>query len=126
MRVKVHPHRNKVNAGIEACVSVTPEGGKAYYVGYIFLRDARFLIHRSGVERAQTEQVRNVHAWCVGENAFEAHTQFPDFDPTRQGFEQVTYHFNIGRFVTMDGEDVTDIPLRAAICNGRNFYVRRG
>src|SRR5687768_3165736 len=79
MRVKIHPHKSKVNAGVEQCVSITPDGpgGKAYYQGTVVLKDAAFRIHGSGVARARREQVRNVHAWCVGEITDEYPTQVP-------------------------------------------------
>lgn len=123
MRVKVHPHRTRVNSGITKCVSVTPDekGGRAYYKGTVLLRDASFRIYESGVKRAQAEQVRNVHAWCVGTMVHDSNDQIP-VEPA-DGLTQVTYHFNIGRFITLDGTDVTDMTFDSAVCSGRNFYV---
>lgn len=127
MRVKVHPHRTMVQSGIEACVSITPmkKHGRAYYMGTAMLRDASFVIHESGVKRAQDEQVRNVHAWATGELAFESPMQIP---LTVQHMVKVTYHFNIGRFMTVHKNpnrviDVTDGHFKAAYFCGRDFYV---
>lgn len=127
MRVKVHPHKTMVNAGVPACVSVTPikRYGRAYYMGTVHLRDASFVIHQSGVERAQAEQVRNVHAWCVGEQVYESVIQEPLSARMMERFTQVTYHYNIGRFVTLDGVDVTDKSFKAAVFVGRDFYVSK-
>lgn len=130
IKVKVHPHRTRVNSGIAKCVSVTPDrpGGRARYYGYVYLENASFRIHKSGVERARQEQRRNVHAWCVGELKSYRHEQLPVAQKVawldNGDWEQVTYHYNIGRFVTLDGRDVTDEQFSAAICNGRDFYVK--
>lgn len=126
MRVKIHPHKSKVNSGVEQCVSITPDepGGKAYYQGTVVIVDAGFRIHTSGVERARREQVRNVHAWCVGDLAEEYPSQVP-LDYPAAGYEQVTYHYMIGRFVTLDGVDVTDETFAEAVCRGRDFFVKR-
>lgn len=126
MRVKVHPHKTKVNAGLTQCVSVTPDrpGGRARYHAYVFLTDASFRIYQSGVERAQREQRRNVHAWVVGEMVCKQDTRKADVFFQDGNWEKVTYHYNIGRFVTMDGRDVTDENFTEAACNGRDFYVR--
>lgn len=125
MRVKVHPHKSKVNSGEEQCVSITPDapGGRAYYRGTVVISNAAFRIHASGVERARREQVRNVHAWCVGTLSEEYPSQVP-VDYVAAGYEQVTYHYNIGRFVTLDGRDVTDETFAEAICRGRDFFVK--
>lgn len=126
MRVKIHPHKTKVNSGVEQCVSITPDGpgGRAYYRGTVVLKDAGFRIHTSGVDRARREQVRNVHAWCVGDRTDEYPTQV-QFDYAAAGYEQVTYHYVVGRFVTLDGVNVTDETFPEAVCRGRDFFVKR-
>jgi hypothetical protein len=120
MKAKVHPHRNKVNSGETACVSVTPIGGHAYYMGTVVLSDVSFVIHASGLTRARNEQVRNVHAWAVGDVIFESPLQVP-VEPME--LTQVTYHYNVGRFVTLAGTDVTDSNFNRALFRGRDFYV---
>lgn len=128
-QVKVHPHRSKVNQGIEACVSVTPdeEGGKAYYKGTVALYGVEFRVYPSGVARAQAEQVRNVHAWAVGSLAFQSpyrHDQ--PIGGISPEWAQVTYHYNIGRFIAVeDGTDVTDGHFAQAWFAGRDFYVSK-
>lgn len=129
MRVKVHPHRNLVNSGVEACVSVTPDKkhGRAYYMGTVWLTDVEFRIHESGVKRAQAEQVRNVHAWAVGTLDHEWDEQFPLSDNVLSKMVKVTYHYNTARFMTLEPEpvDVTDGHFRAAVFIGRDFYVSK-
>lgn len=126
MRVKVHPHKTRVNSGLTLCVSVTPirRGGRARYYAYVFLKDASFTIYQGGVQRAQREQRRNVHAWAVGELVCTRDNRMADVWFQDGDWEKVTYHYNIGRFVTMDGVDVTDKNFTEAACNGRDFYVR--
>lgn len=126
-RVKVHPHRTMVNAGVEACVSVTPDRkhGRAYYMGTVALRGAEFRIHQSGVERARAEKRRNVHAWAVGDLLMEHPMQLPF--RAAELMAQVTYHYEIGRFMTVEDEpvDVTDGFFKAAYFCGRDFYVSK-
>lgn len=131
MKVKVHPHKTMVNAGVEACVSVTPvrKHAHAYYMGTVMLKDAFFVIHTSGLERAKDEQQRNVHAWSVGELVSEKPEQYPPDHPALRGrLKKVTYHYNIGRFMTVeknpnDVVDVTDGRFKVAYFCGRDFYV---
>lgn len=127
MRVKVHPHKTMVNAGVEACVSITPDRkyGRAYYMGTVILRDVSFRIHESGVKKAQAEQVRNVHAWAVGTLISEQSEQFPPEASALRCLSQVTYHYNSGRFIAADGTDVTDGTFKAAYFCGRDFYVSK-
>lgn len=129
MRVKVHPHKTMVNAGVEACVSVTPDRkhGRAYYMGTVNLTDISFRIHESGVTRAQTEKVRNVHAWAVGDLIHEASAQNPLSASIRHKaqFIKVTYHYDSGRFMAIDGTDVTDGHFRAAVFCGRDLHITK-
>lgn len=120
MIVRVHPHKTKVNSGIEACVSVTPVGGHARYYGTVIMENTKFVIHQSGLARARKEQVRNVHAWAIGE-LVSTDIKQQVIDTT--GMKQVTYHYNIGRFVTLDKEDVTDERFDKVVFVGRDFYV---
>jgi hypothetical protein len=134
MRVKVHPHKTMVNAGVEACVSITPmkKHGRAYYMGTVFLDDVSFVIHESGVKRAQAEQVRNVHAWAVGTLADESTLQMDIHKTCRRYMTKVTYHYNTGRFIEMlppgfigPPRDMTDKTFKAAVFIGRDFYVTK-
>lgn len=136
MKVKVHPHRTMVNAGVEACVSVTPDRkyGRAYYMGTVILENVSFRIHQSGVKRAQAEQVRNVHAWAVGTLLSEQSNQYPPGKDVMRNLAKVTYHYNAGRFfeflgmrngIACYGRDVTDEHFRAAYICGRDFYVSK-
>lgn len=127
MRVKVHPHRSLVNAGVEACVSITPDRkhGRAYYMGTVCLTDVEFRIHQSGVERARAERQRNVHAWAVGSLDYEFDEQLKPSDTLRRRFSKVTYHYDIGRFIAEDGTDVSDGRYRAAYFCGRDFYISK-
>jgi len=129
MRVKVHPHRTMVNAGVEACVSVTPDRkyGRAYYMGTVILQNVDFRIHESGVRKAQAEQQRNVHAWAVGTLLSEQSEQYPPARDLLKTLVKVTYHYNVGRFLTVEDEpvDVTDGHFRAAYVCGRDFYVSK-
>ena len=125
MQVKVHPHYNKIKAGIEQCVSVTPKNGTAHYAGTVVMLDARFVVHSSGLERAQREQVRNVHAWCVGDLIYQSDFQLPYDRYLDNEFIKVTYHYNTGRFIAEDGTDVTDGNFISAYFCGKDFYVTK-
>ena len=129
MKVKVHPHKTMVDAGIEACVSVTPDRkhGRAHYMGTVILQKVDFRIHQSGVRRAQAEQVRNVHAWAVGDLLSEQTNQYHPSKDLLNTLVKDTYHHNIGRFISVENEpvDVTDGHFRAAYVCGRDFYVSK-
>lgn len=129
LRVKVHPHRTLVNAGAESCVSITPDqkGKHAYYMGTVYLTSVEFRIYASGVRRAQREQVRNVHAWAVGTLQHEQPEQYPieSLNSLKGKMIKVTYHYNVGRFIAIDGTDVTDGQFRAAYFCGPDFYVSK-
>lgn len=129
MRVKVHPHKTMVNSGVEACVSITPmkRHGRAYYMGTVMLSDVNFVIHDSGVKRAQAEQVRNVHAWATGEVIHESVEQYSPGILDKNMMVKVTYHYNEGRFMTTGPKpiDVTDKSFKAAVFIGRDFYVSK-
>jgi hypothetical protein len=123
-----------VNSGIEACVSVTPDKkhGRAYYMGTVSMKDVEFRIHQSGVLRAQKEQVRNVHAWAVGEIMHEFPEQHPPTPKMLENLTQVTYHYNVGRFIEVlpkgfigPPRDMTNGTYRAAFFCGRDFYVSK-
>ena len=132
MIVKVHPHRTMVQAGVEACVSVTPvkRYGRAYYMGTVGLTDVTFTVQEAGLARAQREQVRNVHALSVGTLSFEHPEQYEISPVLAANMVQVTYHFNVGRFLTISEDpskvvDVTDGHFKAAYFCGHNFYVSK-
>lgn len=129
MRVKIHPHRSKILNGVEASVSVTPtaRGGKVFYSGTVELAHAHFVIHESGVQRARREQVRNVHAWCVGELVAAEPKQLALSEQELNGFTKVTYHYNSGRFMSLEAQpqDVTEEKFDRAFLVGRDFYVQR-
>lgn len=133
MRVKIHPHRTKVLAGIEECISVTPDPkGRAYYAGTVVLSDAGFRIHNGGVATARRTGVRNVHAWAVGNLIDQNACQHPLSAERAPMFRKVTYHFVIGRFLTIlserngfvcYGEDVTDKTFPVLYAVGHHFYI---
>jgi len=146
MRVKIHPHRNKVVAGIEECISVTPDTarGHAYYAGTVVLSDVEFRINRgekngvptgkSGLSKARAEDTGNVHAWAVGELIDQNACQHPLSTARLRKMQKVTYHFVIGRFLTIDseragmvcyGDDVTDKTIPVLYAVGRDFYIPR-
>lgn len=121
MIVKVHPHRTKVLAGKTRCVSVTPIDGHAYYMGTVILGETKFVIHQSGLKRAQEEQVRNVHAWAVGKLLREDEEIYPPLKP--EMWTKVTYHYDSGRFFSLLGRDLTDGVYSRAYFAGKDFYV---
>jgi len=126
MRVKIHPHRNKVTSGVEECISVTPmrKGGRAYYAGTVVLSDVEFVVHNSGVKRARAEGVRNVHAWAIGELIDQQPTQLPPSFRVRKDMRKVTYHFEKGYFQDhKTGEPVERTDFLYAV--GRDFYYLR-
>lgn len=126
MRVKIHPHRNKVLSGIEECISVTPDrkGGRAYYAGTVVLGDVVFRIHRSGVEEARRTDVRNVHAWAVGELIDQNACQHQPSYRLAKDLRKVTYNFTDGVFTDFKTGAVVTKTAFLYAC-GRDFYYLR-
>lgn len=134
MKVKVHPHRPLVKAGVRECISITPmkRYAHAYYMGSVLLSDVSFVIHEAGLKRAVEEQQRNVHAWAVGELITQNEEQYPfeSLFTTNKPVKmhEVTYHYNTGRFLTVARQpgkivDVTDGEFAVAYFQGGKFYV---
>ena len=134
MKVMTHPHRNRYLRGLEDCVSVTfpkgtrGDGVRTLYYGAAWLSDVVLRVQPAGVARAQRENVRNVHAWAVGNVLNLFHTQWPyrplqDEIPDDE-WRKVTYHFNSGEFRFLDtGENVTGREFPLAHIVGRDLFV---
>jgi len=128
VQVKVHPHKTMVNAGIEACISVTPvkKHGRAHYSGTVIMRDVNFRVQQSGVQRAQAEGQRNVHAWAVGELVGEFENQF-SLDhleipqAVKQKLRKVTYYYQEGYFRDFKTKKKVE-KTTALFAVGRDFF----
>lgn len=129
-RVECHPNFN-VPAD-ERCVSVHPLRKRAhtYLMGSVTLTNVEFKVNEGSRLRAVREQVKNVHAWIVGNIVMEHTIQIPLEGPAAKHMVPVTYHYNIGRFLTIDPDpgkviDVTDGEFAAAYCVGRRLYISK-
>lgn len=129
--VEVHPNWNLVGH-TETCVSVRERKPRkhTYHMGTVHLRDAHFQINHSGVRKARETGQRNVHAWVIGELLHEAVEAQPIDPRLMPKFVRVTYHFDTGRFLTVESDpgrvmDVTDGRFAAAVHVGRNLYVAK-
>jgi len=127
MKVKIHPHKPMVDAGVEACISITPmkRHGRAYYMGSITVSDVSFLVHESGHKRYKDEEQRNVHAWMTGELLSEAVEQFRPKVVDTHLMTRVRYDLDSGRFFAADGTDVTDGVFRAGAVVGKDCYISK-
>lgn len=127
MKVKVHPHKPMVDAGIESCVSITPvkRHGRAHYMGTVMVTGAEFVVHESGRKRYLAEGMRNVHAWMVGELLSEATEQFRPAVVDTPAMSRVRYDLTLGRFIADDGTDVTDGNYRAATVVGKELFISK-
>lgn len=127
MQVKVHPHKPLVDAGVEACVSITPNKrhGRAYYMGMVILANVKFSVHESGLKRYHAEQTRNVHAWMVGDVIHEATEQYRPTVLDGNRMVRVEYVLDAGRFIADDGTDVTDGRFNAGVIVGKECYVSK-
>lgn len=127
MKVKVHPHKPMVDAGVESCVSVTPvkKYGRAHYMGTVLMTTAEFVVHGSGHERYLKEGQRNVHAWMTGELQSEAVEQFRPQAVDTDLMSLVRYDLETGRFFAADGTDVTDGTFRAGVIVGKECYISK-
>lgn len=83
-----HLHLPRLSAGEPECISVKRGRDKVFYVSQIALKNATFFVSAAGRERCLRDNVRNVHAWVVGEaidlpSCFEVDTDAPRaiYDP---------------------------------------------
>ena len=127
MKVKAHPHKPMVDAGAEACISITPmrKHARAYYMGSLILRDAEFVVHESGHKRYKSESQRNVHAWLTGEPIAETVEQYRPETVDTPRMARVHYDLDAGRFIAEDGTDVTDGHYNAAVIVGKECYISK-
>jgi len=90
------------------CFSVRERGRVIAHTEHVTLRNAHFVVQRSGYERTVREKVRSVHAWVRGEvtEASEGLSVTPVL---------VTYNpFRVGHFVVRaTGERIDSAPLVA-------------
>lgn len=127
MRVKVHPHKPFYDNGSEACISVTPmkKHGRAHYMGAVLLSDVSFVVHQSGFERMKEEGQRNVHAWLVGDLLAETIERYRPAVLDKGLMSQVHYDLDAGRFISLDGTDVTDGTFKAGAIVGKDCYISK-
>lgn len=67
MSTWAHLHLPRLRAGVADMISVKTPGQRIDYVPTLLLRDAEFKVHEAGRRRCLAENVRNVHAWVVGD-----------------------------------------------------------
>lgn len=127
MRIKVHPHKPMVDAGVESCVSITPmkKYGRAHYMGTVIMTDTSFVVHASEHARFLKEGQRNVHAWLTGELVSEAVEQFRPSAVDKALMSHVRYDLESGRFIAADGTDVTDGTFRAGVVVGKDCFISK-
>lgn len=63
----VHLHLPRLRSGDPDPISLKIPGERIEYVNTVMLEDARFVVSEAGRQRALRDNVRNVHAWVVGQ-----------------------------------------------------------
>lgn len=63
----VHLHLPRLRSGDPDPISLKIPGERIEYVNTVLLREARFVVNQAGRLRAVRDNVRNVHAWVVGQ-----------------------------------------------------------
>jgi hypothetical protein len=76
-----HLHLPRLSAGDRNCISIKEGRDPVYYASSIMLLDATFFVSAKGRERCLRENVRNVHAWVIGESNYVE----VDTDPGESG-----------------------------------------
>lgn len=122
MRADCHPNRHFVNAGKVKTISTKIAGAPIKYFGCVVLEDVNFVVHSSGVKRAQAEGVRNVHAYARGE-VVETFAYQPDISSITDRMNRVTYYFEEGYFRDIDTNEKVTKADRVVLIGRDCFYV---
>lgn len=118
-----HLHLTRLRSADPNPISVKIPGQRIAYASWVSLRDVEFKVSESGRQRCIREGVRNVHAWCVGEEILRCEAEFPgEFTRVPVGYRQAVYDpWKGGTFV----DSVTLEPVLRADCvimSGKNVY----
>jgi hypothetical protein len=90
VKVKAHPHYNKIRWGHVRNISVKGPDWLDYY-SFIVLHNVTFKVSEAGRRRALREQKRNVHAWAIGD-LLAANIGPVDAERMARHFESIGYH----------------------------------
>lgn len=120
MAAWAHLHLPRLRAGeTPNVISLKRPGEKIDYVSWVELSNPTFRIHERGRQRALRDNVRNVHAWVVGEQVGSG-TGAPLRTPT--GMRKAVYDpWKGGTFV--DAETLEPVfNAKRALLNGKDVF----
>jgi hypothetical protein len=129
MATWLHTHLPRLQSGDPDPISVKVPGQRVEYAAWVSLRNAEFRVHEKGRQRCLRENVRNVHAWIVGDEILRlADSDIPPYSLRRglnsppPGFRRAVYDpWKGGTFV--DSETLKPVHRAAwVIMVGKNVY----
>ena len=124
MSTWAHLHLPRLQSGeTPDVISVKIPGQHIEYASWVSLRNATFRVSEPGRQRCITENVRNVHAWVVGDEVLRVGSNWTYAQaPCPVGYRQAVYDpWKGGTFV----DNVTLEPVLTAdlvIMSGKNVY----
>lgn len=109
MSTWLHTHLPRLQAGDANVISVKVPGQRIQYAAWVSMRNVEFRVNEPGRQRCIRDNVRNVHAWVVGEEILRCEAEFPgEFDRVPSGFSKAVYDpWKGGTFV--DSETLTPV-----------------
>jgi hypothetical protein len=116
-----HLHLPRLRAGeTPNVISLKTPGEKIDYVSWVELSNPTFRVSEKGRQRALRDNVRNVHAWVVGEQAGSG-TGAPPTEPT--GMRRAIYDpWKGSTFVDAETFEPVHTASRAVLSGKRVYY----
>lgn len=123
-RAWAHLHLPRLRSGeTPDVISLKVPGWAIDYVSGVELRDAEFKVHESGRQRCIRENVRNVHAWVVGEIAWQEYGETDTYPRTPERWRIAVYNpFKGGTFVDLKTLEPVMQADRAILLGKDVFY----
>lgn len=112
MKAWAHLHLPRLRSGeTDEVISLKVPGWAIDYVSYVEMRDVEFKVHEAGRQRCIRENVRNVHAWVVGDVRHQEYgPNSPTWESNPDRWRKAVYDpFKGGTFV--DAETLHPITL---------------
>lgn len=121
MSTWAHLHLPRLQASDPNPISVKIPGQRIEYASWVSLKDATFRVSEPGRQRCIRQNVRNVHAWVVGEEILRV-ADYPVKDEPPATWHRAVYDpWKGGTFV----DSQTLAPVLTAdlvIMSGKNVY----
>lgn len=124
MRAWAHLHLPRLRSGsTRDVISLKVPGWDIEYVSYVEMENVEFKVHEKGRQRCIQENVRNVHAWVVGDVTNQGYGTALGFRMDRSRWHKAIYDpFKSETFVDADTLEPLRLAYRAILVGKDVFY----